>query len=69
MQNKPNYTKYYVPNDIAQQVRMVARLELHKETDEDCEVNKKVWVPQIRHAIAGRVLATLVEEEKKKLLK
>ena len=67
---KPNHTKYFIPDDIAQQIRMVARFEVHKETDPNCKINEAMyWKPHIVQAIANRVARILIDEEKKKLLR
>jgi hypothetical protein len=61
--------KYTLDDDTVKNIRMLARFEVHKETDPDYPSHSVIWKEEVRRRIADTVLRIIVEQEKKKLLK
>lgn len=61
--------RYTLDENIAREVRMVARFEQHREQDPDCKISSIVYKEEVQRRIADRVFRIIVDQEKKKLIK
>jgi hypothetical protein len=61
--------KYTLPEDVAKNVRMVAKFDLYMKDHPDYPSHSVIWKEEVRRRIADTVLRIIVEQEKKKLLK